>query len=70
MDRVFPGGDGTAFTSQSGLSLRDFFAAMAICGTADMDCGVNSARCTEQVSDLACVAYRIADAMLEKREQK
>lgn len=47
---------------QSGMTLRDYFAAKAMQGIISSDCNYGA------FSDLASDAYCIADAMLEARE--
>jgi hypothetical protein len=48
---------------QSGMTLRDYFAAKAMQGIISSDCNYGA------FSDLASDAYSIADAMLKAREE-
>lgn len=54
-------GEDPARPDLSGMELRDYFAAKALNGTADM--GVN------HEDETAKRAYKIADAMLKEREK-
>ena len=53
------------FNNESGMTLRDYFAAMAMQGMCSSD-----AHCVDgwAHSDIAVQAYQIADAMLEARK--
>ena len=63
--QAFPAqGDGTETWAEPGMTLRDWFAGMAMSG--DLCHGIDS--CTD--SKLAEWAYRVADAMLKAREEE
>ena len=46
-----------------GMSLRDWFAGMALAGEG------SHPQCTGDVNDMAAWAYKMADAMLQAREK-
>ena len=56
--------------SQSGMTLRDYFAAQALTGAQIWDAVINgqNAQFSAGTEKLAEVAYAVADAMLKARE--
>jgi hypothetical protein len=57
------------FNAQTGMTLRDYFAAKAMQGwltTFPTDCAVQDVR----PSPIALFAYEMADAMIKEREAK
>ena len=56
-----------------GMSLRDYFAAMALQGhcakTHIFECAMNEKECALAFTNAAAFSYRCADAMLAKRDK-
>lgn len=62
--------DGGSYIHEKGITLRDYFAAKAMQG--ELACQQEDQGTTwlkDSFPDLAQRAYKIADAMLEKREE-
>lgn len=52
------------YASQSGMSLRDYFAGQALAGL------IADPSCVSSAADLAGASYAVADAMLAKRKKE
>jgi hypothetical protein len=63
-------GHGVISTHESGMTLRDYFAAQALTGAQIWDAVINgkNAQFSASTEKLAEVAYAVADAMLKARE--
>ena len=75
-DRLKAGGDafptpGSCCGEDSGMTLRDYFAAAALPGAlGNIAAGQNGVVESNDLSELAKAAYALADAMLEQRKAK
>jgi len=61
---AFPMSAYKAYGNNPGMTLRDYFAAKALSGF-----DISIWRSAEETANVAKLAYKIADAMLEEREK-
>ena len=69
-EAAFPVPIGQADERKRGMSLRDWFAGMAMPGLMEPDDMAYLEGTPRRLAKVALVAYQIADAMIEAREAK